>query len=144
MGKKSNWDDIPSLGGLEVEWEYEPENPLGKRAWPRMSNKELFLLLAVESIPVKVVSFNYDKTGLLLDISKKGLAVLLPIRLNKEQPVKIGFFLGSKKVVSRALVRNASEMEGKYRTGLEFINLEKNLENYIVGLSAARGYQKLA
>lgn len=25
--KKPSWDDIPSLNGLEVDREYEPENP---------------------------------------------------------------------------------------------------------------------
>ncbi len=140
--KKSSWDDIPSLDGLEVDWEYEPENPLGRRAWARMANKDLFFLFSVKGIPVKVVSKNYDKTGHLLDISRKGLAVLLPARLHREQPVKIGLFLGNKKVTSRALVRNTSEVEGKYRTGLEFVDLEKNLEDYIVGLSAAKGFQK--
>ncbi|HBG18227.1 MAG TPA: hypothetical protein DDY32_02850 [Desulfobulbaceae bacterium] len=139
--KKSSWDDIPPLDGLEVEWEYEPENPLGKRAWARMANRDLFFLFGVKSIPVKVVAKNYDKTGYLLDISKKGVAVLLPAELGCEQPVKVGFFLGGKKVLSRALVRNASEVEGKYRIGLEFIGLEKNLETYIVGLSAAKGFQ---
>lgn len=140
--KKSGWEDIPSLDGLEVDWEYEPENPLGKRAWARMANMELFDLLAVKSIPVKVVSTNFDKTGQLLDVSQRGLAVLLPARLPVEQPVKVGFFLGSQKVISRALVRNSSEVEGKYRTGMEFVGLEKSLEDYIAGLNAAKGFQK--
>ncbi len=68
--------------------------------------------------------------------------MLLPARLNREQPVKIGLFLGNKKVISRALVRNTSEVEGKYRTGLEFVDLEKNLEDYIVGLNTAKIFQK--
>lgn len=63
-------NDISSLVSLEVDWEYEPENPLGKRAWARMANKDLFLLFSVKSIPVRVVSKNYDKSGQLLDISK--------------------------------------------------------------------------
>lgn len=140
--KKSNWDDIPSLDGLEVDWEYEPENPLGKRAWARMANKELLFLFAIKSIPVRVVTINYDKTGYLLDISKKGMAVMLPSRLDREQPVKIGFFLGEKKIVSRALVHNASEVEGKYRIGMEFIDLDENMEIFLVELSAAKGFQK--
>lgn len=140
--KKLIWEDIPSLDGLEVDWEYEPENPLGQRTLARMANKDLFFLFAVKSISVKVMARSYDKTGYLLDISKKGLAVLLPARLDREQPVKVGFFLGDKKVVSRAIVRNISEVEGKYRTGMEFVDLEKNLETYIIGLSAAKGFQK--
>lgn len=97
MEKKSSWEDLPSLNGLEVDWEYKPENPLGQRAWARMVNRDLFFLFAVKSIPVKVMANSYDKTGHLLDISKKGLAVLLPARLDREQPVKIGFFWAIKK-----------------------------------------------
>mgnify|MGYP003428611045 CR=1 FL=1 len=89
-----------------------------------------------------MVARNYDKTGILLDKSKKGVAVLLPAQLPREQPVKIGFFFFVKKVMTRAMVRNTSEVEGKYRTGMEFVDLEKNLEAYIVGLSAAKSFQK--
>jgi hypothetical protein len=43
--EKVNWDDIPSLDGLEVDWQFEPENPLGKRAKVRIANSELYPLL---------------------------------------------------------------------------------------------------
>jgi hypothetical protein len=141
--KKSSWDDIPSLDGLGVDWEYEAENPLGKRAWARIADNDLYSLLAVKSIPVKVVSTNFEKTGHLLDISKNGLAVLLSSQLTEAQPVKIGFFLGKQKVISRALVRNISAVEGKFRVGMEFVDLEKNSEAYIIGLGSAKGFKDI-
>lgn len=141
--EKSKWDDIPSLNGLGVDWEYEPENPLGKRAWARIANNDLTSLFAVKNIPVKVVSTNFDKTGRLLDISKSGMAVILPSRLDEAQRVKIGFFLGKQKVVSKALVRNISPVEGKFRVGLEFVDLDKDCAAYIVGLGAAKAFKDI-
>lgn len=141
--EKSSWDDIPSLDGLGVDWEYEPVNPLGKRAWARIANNDLYSFLTVKSIPVKVVSTNFDKTGYLLDISKNGLAVLLPAQLKAGQPVKIGFFLGKEKVVSRGSVRNISAVEGKFRVGMEFIGLDKNSEAFILSLGSAKGFKDI-
>jgi hypothetical protein len=139
--KKPNWDAIPSIVSLKVDWDYEPENPLGKRAWARIANKDLLLLFNVKSIPVKVVSKNYDKTGMLLDVSKKGLAVLLHDLLENKQMVKIGLFLGKEKVITRAIVRNINNVDDKYRVGLEFVDLEERLEEYIIGLSASKNLQ---
>lgn len=141
--EKSSWDDIPSLDGLGVDWEYEAENPLGKRAWARIANRELYSLLDVKSIPTKVVSTDFDKTGQLLDISKNGLAVLLPAQLSDGQRVKIGFFLGKHKVISRAVVRNILTMEGKFRIGMEFVGLDKDSEAYIVSLGSAKGFKDI-
>ena len=39
--EKQGWDNIPSLEGLSVDWEYEPENAMGKRAKDRMVAKDL-------------------------------------------------------------------------------------------------------
>ena len=39
--EKKKWDDIPSLPGLGVDWEFRPENPNGKRAHTRMDEKVL-------------------------------------------------------------------------------------------------------
>mgnify|MGYP000996368894 CR=1 FL=1 len=80
--EKANWDDIPSLEGLEVDWQFEPENPLGKRGWVRMENSDLYSLLGVKSIAVKVVSKNFEGKGYLVDIAQSGLAVLMDTQLN--------------------------------------------------------------
>lgn len=141
--KKTGWENIPSLEGLGVDWEYTPENPLGKRAFARMTRKTLLDLLSAKSIPVKVVSTNYDKTGRLVDISPKGVAVELPEQLTVGQPTKIGFFLGKTKVISRTVVRNVTSLEKNYRIGLEFVGLEKETEKYIAELIAANFYKEV-
>lgn len=143
MGKeKTKWDDIPSLQGLEVDWEYVPDNPLGKRVWMRMADRDLLAVLGVERIPIKVVSKYFDETGYLVDLAQGGLAVLLNAQLAVGQAVKLGFFLGKHKVISKALIRNVRSMEGKQRTGIEFVELAKESETFITGLISAKVYQQ--
>ena len=139
--EKTSWDDIPSLEGLEVDWQFEPENPLGKRAWVRMESCDLYSLLGVKSIPVKVVSKNFEGQGYLTDIAKSGLAVLLDTQLSQNQQTKIGFFLGKQKIVSRAIVKNVREQESRYRTGMELVELAKEYESFIVGLISSKVYK---
>jgi hypothetical protein len=139
--EKTNWDDIPSLDGLEVDWQFEPENPLGKRAWVRIVNIELFKLLGVKNIAVKVVAKNFDGKGALVDLAQSGLAVLLDTKLAESQQVKVGLFLGKQKILSRAVVRNVQDEEGRYRTGIEFAGLNKEYESFIAGLIASTSYK---
>jgi hypothetical protein len=123
---KVNWDDIPSLEGLEVDWQFEPENPLGRREWVRIVKNDLHPLLEVKNIPVKVVSRNFDEKGYLIDIAKNGMAVL-----------------GKHKVLSRAVIRNIFDEKGRFRTGMEFVDLNKEYESFIVGLISSKGYKAL-
>ncbi|MGB3211233.1 MAG: PilZ domain-containing protein [Desulforhopalus sp.] len=139
--QKVNWDDIPSLEGLEVDWQFKPENPLGKRAWVRIVNNDLFPLLDVKKIPVKVVAKTFNGQGLLSDISQSGLAVVLQERLVENQQVKVGLFLGKQKIVSGAVVRNVRVAEDGYRTGMEFVNISKDYESFIIGLISSKGYR---
>lgn len=141
--EKLNWDDIPSLDGLEVDWQFEPENPLGKRAWVRIENSDLFTLLGVKSIPVKVVAKNFDEKGYLVDLAQSGLAVLLDTKLAEHQQVKIGLFLGKQKVLSRAVIRNVRDEDGRHRTGIEFVELNKESEAFIAGLISTRVYKTM-
>lgn len=138
--EKGNWDDIPSLDGLEVDWQFEPESPLGKRAWVRISNSDLLPLLGVRSIPVRVVSKDFDGKGYLVDIAQSGLGVLLDTKLAGSEQVKIGLFLGKQKIVSRAVIRNVRTEEGGHRTGMEFVDLEKEYESFISGIISTKGY----
>lgn len=140
---KANWDDIPSLEGLEVDWHFEAENPLGKRASVRIDNSDLFPLLGVKNIPVKVVAKNFEGKGSLVDIAQSGLAVLFDTKLAENQQVKVGFFLGTQKVVSRAVIRNVRDEEGRHRTGIEFVALDKEYESFITGLISSKNYKSL-
>ena len=141
--EKVNWDDIPSLDGLEVDWQFEPENPLGKRTWVRIDNSDLFRLLGVKRIPVKVVAKNFDGNGYLVDLAQSGLAVLLDTELAEHQLVKVGLFLGKQKVLSRAVIRNVRDEKGRHRTGLEFVELNKETEAFIAGLISSKVYKTL-
>ena len=140
--EKTGWDQIPSLEGLEVDWKYEPENPLGKRAWLRIADNELHAILEVKNIPVKVASKNFEETGYLLDIAQGGVAVLLKTKLVIGQLLKIGFFLGKQKVISRAIIRNITSLEGRFRTGIEFVELDKESESYIAGIISSKVFQQ--
>jgi hypothetical protein len=140
--EKSGWDHIPSLEGLEVDWQYEPENPLGKRAWLRIVNNELHAILGVKNIPVKVVSKNFEETGYLLDVAQGGFAALLKTKLAEGQLLKVGFFLGKQKVISRATVRNVMSLEGRFRAGIEFVELDKELQSYIAGIISSKVFEQ--
>ncbi len=136
--EKTNWDDIPSLDGLEVDWKFEPENPLGKRAWIRVAKDELLPLFGVKRIPVKVVSKNFEGKGFLVDLAQSGLAVLLDTELTQSQPVNVGLFLGKQKILSRAIVKNICSENGGYRTGMVFVDLKKEYESFIVGVISSK------
>ena len=41
MEKKISWDSIPSLEGLEVDWEYNARDNADKRACARLNLKDM-------------------------------------------------------------------------------------------------------
>lgn len=139
--EKRNWDDIPSIADLEVDWTYEPENPLGKRAYLRLSNEILHDLLDVTKIPVKIVTANLNINNLLLDLSENGLAVLSNHKFTVGNPVKVGLILQMEKVVSRAIVRNVTSIDSHYRIGMEFVGLDEKSVSFIKSLIASQAQQ---
>lgn len=140
--QKISWDDIPSLDNLEVDWEYTPENTLGKRTHVRISNKDLHRFFSEEQILVRIVSSSLNYTGHLLDISQNGLAVSVKRDLQKGLPVKVGFFIGKHKLVSKGIVRNSIVSENSYRVGIEFIDLQEEDASFIVKLNTSRLYAR--
>ena len=140
---KAKWDDIPSLDGLEVDWQFEPENPLGKRAWVRIVTSDLLPLLGVKRIPVKVVSKDVEGKGYLVDLAQSGLAVLLNTKLAQSEPVKVGLFLGKQKIISRAIVRNIRSEKDGYRTGIEFVDLSNDYESFIVSVISSKAFNSV-
>jgi hypothetical protein len=66
--EKKKWDDIPSLAGLEMDWEYQPENPHGKRLHARLDAQEMARLFDGQRILVKVATGEATFTGSLYDI----------------------------------------------------------------------------
>lgn len=140
--EKTGWDKIPSLQGLEVDWAFEPENPLGKRAWLRIADNELHAILGVKSIPVKVAAKNFEETGFIIDIAQGGFGAFLKTKLKEGQLLKVGFFLGKQKVISRAIVRNVGSLEGRFRTGIEFVELDKDCQGFIAGVISSKVFQQ--
>ena len=141
--QKAGWDDIPSIEGLEVDWNYKPESLLGKRAWNRMTERDLLPLFDVQSMPVQVAAKNFDGLGSLVDIGQSGIAVLLDTKLAVSEQVKIGLFFGKQKVMSRAVIRNVGDGKGKHRIGMEFMDFKKEYESFIAGLVSTKSYRSL-
>lgn len=140
MVEKKSWDNIPSIFGIEIDWEHSPENPLGRRKHARILSGDLHKLLDTEIIPVRVVSTAWDSTGQLLDISQNGLAALVKNELQVGAPVKVGLFLAKQKIISKAMVRSCSPVKDKFRIGFEFFGLQKEHAEYIVGINSSRMY----
>ncbi len=140
MGKLT-WDDIPSLENATVDWDYEPDSSLGKRSCERIGNKHLKFLLNNHNVSVNIDTGRSYSTGDLLDVSQSGLAVLLnDTELKKGSETKVSLFLGTKKVISKAIVRNICSFEGLNRIGLEFVQPMENNTSYIKGLVASQAY----
>lgn len=136
--KKMSWDEIPTLENLQVDWDYEPENPLGKRSSARLLKKDLQEMFEVDCVPVKIVSEKFDKKSYLIDISTKGLAVFLDTKIQTGMLIKLGFFLGKHKIISRGIVRNNSRIESDYRIGIEFLNLDQKYVSFITSLNSSK------
>jgi c-di-GMP-binding flagellar brake protein YcgR len=141
--EKTNWDDIPSLDDLSVDWSFEPENPLGRRKHVRICQKDLHAIIGVKNIPLKVVAKNIEAKGSLVDLNEYGMAALLETKFVVEQSIKVGLFLGENKIISKAIVRNVNEIGGKFRTGIEFVELEKEYETAIAAIVASKNFKSL-
>ena len=138
--EKVSWHDIPSLEKIEVDWGYIPENPLGKRAWVRLSNNDLYRLLDADYIPVKIVARTFNDKGYLLDISPHGLAILVDRAMKVGVLLNVGLFLGKYKVTAKAVVRNSNCFENNYRVGIEFIALQEEHAAFIIGINSSKVY----
>lgn len=139
--KKTSWAEIPSLEDLQIDWDYEPENPLGKRSSARLLKKDLQEMFEVDHVPVKIVSNKLDRKSSLIDISTTGLAVLLDVKFKVGTLLRLGFFLGRHKIISKGIVRNSLGIEGDYRTGIEFLNLDKEHASFITCLNSSKIYR---
>ncbi len=129
------WDDIPSLEGLGVDWEFKPENPLGKRAYVRLTQKELNELFLQKHFPVKLVTEKRKVRAFLVDISQGGVSLHVnDANWKVSELVKLGFFLGNEKVISRGSIRNVRKEKGRVLLGVEFVGLPEKNYDYIAGL----------
>jgi c-di-GMP-binding flagellar brake protein YcgR len=133
--EKANWNDISFLEGLEMDWGYEPDNPQGKRAYSRLSVKDLYPLFKKEDIPVKLVTQNSELIAHLVDISQGGVCVKVKqTDLRASQLVKIGFVLGSQKVISQGRVKYIRSENDWFVLGLEFVGLSGDDHEFLTSL----------
>lgn len=138
--KRTTWESIPSIEGLEVDWEYDSEGYQGRRSYARMKNGEISYVLEVKEVLVRVMTGKMDLTGPLNDISQGGLSVILHKRINENMPVKVGLLLGREKIVSRAEIKQVLEVEGKFLIGMQFVDLDEDKAQYIGGIYTSKTF----
>lgn len=139
----SGWDKIPSIPNLKVDWDYEPQTALGNRLWKRLLQKDLHNILGVKHTPVKMITASSEVQGRLVDISQKGMSILLDTALDRGVTGKVGFHLGKETIVSQAVAKNSTRLAKNHRVGMEFIGLPEKMEDYIVQLVSTESYGKL-
>lgn len=132
---KSSWNNIPSLEGLEVDWEFEAENPMGKRAYSRLTVDDLSKLHKLKNIPVKLVSERGQCTAFLVDLSQGGVCLRTKLSHSENtELVKLGFILGEQKVISRGRIKHIRKDNEWTILGIEFVGLTGENQEYIAQL----------
>ena len=136
MGQDTpSWDDIPSLEELEIDWDFEPENPQGKRSYARLTAKELFFIFQTQEIQVRLVTEKSQATALLMDVSQGGVSLRTKAEHHKEsQLVRMGFFLGDKKVISKGRIKSIRKEKDWVILGIEFVGLPEENNEYIASI----------
>ncbi len=138
---KTSWNEIPSLDNLKIDWEYEPENPLGKRSTVRLLQKDLSRMLDEDQVPVKILSKTLTYKGYLVDLSTKGLACLLDVNMKVGLFIKVGFFIGKRKILSRGIIKNICLIKNSYRVGIEFVDLTLEDASFLSCLNSSNIYR---
>ena len=140
--EKKDWSEIPSLEGLEMDWDYKAENDLGQRAHARLNRDDLTRILDTPNILVKIATVAGNATGFLHDISEGGLAITLPTRLEPDQPLKVGLLLGKEKIISRARVRHVQPGDRQYTTGLMFVGIDREAKRFLASMYASKVFKQ--
>ena len=140
--EKPGWDKIPSLDGLEVDWEFEAENPMGKRAYSRLTVDDLRQLYKHENIPVKLVSERGQCTAFLVDLSQGGICLRTKLSHSVNTAlVKFGFIIGEHKVISRGRIKHIRKENEWTILGIEFVELTGENQDYIARLYSSAKYK---
>jgi len=135
---KKDWDDIPSLDGLQVDWDYTAETDLGKRRFERLSVGDVSAIFEMKKVAVRIATSTFTADGSLSDISGDGIAVILRKKVEVGSYVKMGFFLGRQKIVAKAIVRQVSRVADGYKTGFQFYEMKPGDAEYINSLYASK------
>ena len=137
MDKKRSWVEIPSLEGLKVDWEHQPESAMDRRASVRMSMKALAKLFATKEMHVQVFVPGQMHTARLRDLSEGGLSLELLVRQAPGARIQVGVFLGQRKVIASVEVCHVREVDNVFVTGVRFLGLNKETTLFIRELYAA-------
>ena len=135
---KKDWDDIPSLEGLQMDWDYSGNDRLGKRKFERLTFGDVSEIFELKAVPVRVATAGYTLDGTLSDISGGGIAVTLKKPIEAGTKAKIGFFLGRRKIISRVVVRQVAELSDGFRVGFQFQDIAEEDSTYINGLYSTK------
>ena len=119
----------------EIDWGYEPENSMGNRAYPRLTIQDLSLLFRKKNIAVKLVTESNQCIAYLIDVSQGGVCIKAKISdLSESQLVKLGFFLGKQKLISKGRVKYVRKEKDWSNCGIEFVGLSDVYDEYLAGL----------
>lgn len=136
--EKKSWDDIPSLEGLSMDWDYSPATASNKRSSIRMPAKSLAQLFESTEILARLAAEDQTYTVRVLDVSEGGMAVAIPVALAIDLVVSVGFFLGQRKIITKARIRHSRQAEDGFIIGLAFLHLDKEHAQFIRELYAAQ------
>lgn len=138
MEKKNGWDEIPSLEGLGVDWDYKPETLTDRRTFRRMNTDDISRLFDMDNILIKLATAQQTYDGHLVDLSDGGIGLRLPVLLNENETVKIGLLLGGKKIITKGLVKHVSKTGKSCKAGIKFVDIAKDNVEFISGLYASK------
>ena len=138
MEPKKSWDDIPSLDGLSVDWDYKAREKVDNRSHSRLDAGSLQQLFETGAIPAKLAIAGETLDARLVDLSKGGAALSLDRSLAIGQPVKTGFLLGPAKILAKGTVRHVKQDGDRYIIGIQFAALNEGSADYIAGLYASK------
>ncbi len=136
--ERKGWSDIPTLEGLEMDWDYCPDCRDGKRLHKRLSKLDVSHLYGTDRVDVKMASVASTFDATLRDLSEGGLGVKLHKRLDEFQNLKVGLVLGDTKIIASAQVRHVRYSKNGYIAGLQFINLEPSIRKFIAGMYTSK------
>jgi hypothetical protein len=136
--EKKSWDDIPSLEGLGMDWDYSPNAASNKRSSIRIPSNSLVKLFESKEIQARLAAEGQSYTGRVVDVSEGGMAVAIPVALAADLVVSVGFFLGQRKIITKARIRHVRQTDDGFVTGLAFLQLDKENAEFIRELYAAQ------
>lgn len=133
MKKNTNWNGVTSLEESRMGFGSTSPPFFNKRLHSRIKGIYLSALLEGEELLVQINTHVSTFTEHLIDISKGGIAMSLPTLLAVNLPVKIDFFLGTKRIIANANIRQIRKIGEQYLTGIMFVDLAKDSAEYIDG-----------